>query len=415
MVHFPHEHPVAVSRQPSAVSRQPSAVSVLTRAVSPERHLPRVLAAIGKIACTAVAPLRMATTSPGARWGMVGTCSPTEMLPRTDRSRLARRVRARITWGPRRTPPRSGLTTDRRGTTYPNDRHQLWEKTMDPFQEELDGAFGDGPPHPPVGIHLVAGRRALMRRRVARVTTGLAAATVLFTSWYAVSPGSTSDSVGRTGDPASSTSPTSPSTSQEPSTGPSQPPWPRGELIRYVNEELDVRAGAIVHEHIRNPYGFQPPELSDALDVTWKGQRQWLMIEKRQMPFGTTSSASEPSNGWASFADYVAAQVDVDSGSGWPDTFQLDNRGEVIPTADTRVINRTDDPQLGPDFASPGATTGAAVVSVVGEEGNYFIVWRVINGTLDVITTPPGDIVGATFEELLSGARAQYASGEGLR
>ena len=38
-----------------------------------------------------------------------------------------------------------------------------------------------------------------------------------------------------------------------------------------------------------------------------------------------------------------------------------------------------------------------------------------IDGTLDVITTPPGDIVGATFEELLSGARAPYASGEGLR
>jgi hypothetical protein len=43
------------------------------------------------------------------------------------------------------------------------------------------------------------------------------------------------------------------------------------------------------------------------------------------------------------------------------------------------------------------------------------VVWRVIDGTLDVITTPPDDTVGATFEELLSGARARYASGEGLR
>jgi hypothetical protein len=42
-------------------------------------------------------------------------------------------------------------------------------------------------------------------------------------------------------------------------------------------------------------------------------------------------------------------------------------------------------------------------------------VWRVIDGQLDVITTHPDDIVGATFDELLSSARARYASGEGLR
>jgi hypothetical protein len=39
----------------------------------------------------------------------------------------------------------------------------------------------------------------------------------------------------------------------------------------------------------------------------------------------------------------------------------------------------------------------------------------VVNGTLDVITTPPDEVTGATFEELLTYARAQYASGEGLR
>ena len=142
------------------------------------------------------------------------------------------------------------------------------------------------------------------------------------------------------------------------------------------------------------------------------------MADDREAPDcrpGTSSSSSTPSNGWASFADYVADQVEANGESGWPDTFRLDERGQVVPTAGTRVFNRTDDPQLGPDFAPPAATTGAAVVSVAGEEGNYFVVWRVIDGKLDVITTPPDDIVGATFEELLSGARARYASGEGLR
>ncbi len=170
-----------------------------------------------------------------------------------------------------------------------------------------------------------------------------------------------------------------------------------------------------VHEHIPNPYGFEPPAVSDALDVTWRGERTWLMIEQRPKSRGVTSSSSTPSGGWASFADYVADQVDANGGSGWPDTFRLDVRGRVVPTEPTHVFDRTDDPRLGPDFAPPGATTGAAVVSVAGVEGSYFVVWRVVDGTLDVITTPPDDVVGATFEELLSGARARYASGEGLR
>lgn len=290
---------------------------------------------------------------------------------------------------------------------------------MDTLQEELDRSFGDGPPLPPVQSHVVAGRRALMRRRVASGVAGLAAAAVMATTWYAVSPSSPTGSDRLAADPAPSVTPSTAEATEDPSVDPTEAPWPRGELIRYVDGELEVRPGVVVHEHIPNPYGFEPPALSDALDVTWKGRRQWLMIEKRPMPRGISSSSSTPSNGWASFADYVAAQVaaqlGVEGGSGWPDTFELDDRGQVVPTEGTRVFNRTDDPQLGPEFAPRGATTGAAVVSVAGEEGNYFVVWRVIGGTLDVITTPPDDIVGATFEELLSGARAQYASGEGLR
>ena len=66
---------------------------------------------------------------------------------------------------------------------------------MDTLQEKLDRSFGEGPPLRPVGIHVAAGRRALMRRRVASGAVGLAAAAVLVTSWYAVSPGSSSGSM----------------------------------------------------------------------------------------------------------------------------------------------------------------------------------------------------------------------------
>ena len=286
---------------------------------------------------------------------------------------------------------------------------------MDTLQERLDGSFGDGPPLPPVGIHVVAGRRALRRRRVASGAAGVAAAAVLVTGWYAVTPSSPTGVDRLAGDPTPSATSSASEAAQAPSTDPAEAPWPRGELTRYVDGKLEVRPGVIVHEHIRNPYRLKPPALSDALDVTWRGKRQWLMIEKRPLPRGISSSSSTPSNGWASFADYVAEQVDTDAGSGWPDTFELDGRGQVVPTAGTRVVNRTDDPQLGPDFAAPEDATGAAVVSVAGEEGNYFVVWRVIDGTLDVITTPPTFVGDRPFDALLTDARDQYASGEGLR
>ena len=259
---------------------------------------------------------------------------------------------------------------------------------MDMLHEELDRSFGDGPPLPPVASHLAAGRRALRRRRLASGVTGVAAAAVLATGWYAGLPGTPTGSGLPAAGPSSATTVSPPEATQDPTTDPTKVPWQRGELIRYVEGKLDIRPGVIVHEHIPNPYGFVPPKLSDALDVTWKGNRQWLMIEKYPKPRGIASSSSTPSNGWASFADYVADQVDANAGSGWPDTFRLDDRGQVVPTPGTRVFNRTDDPQLGPDFAPPGAPTGAALVAVTGEEGNLFVVWRVIDGALDVITTP---------------------------
>ncbi len=278
------------------------------------------------------------------------------------------------------------------------------------ISEEVDRSFGEGPPLPPVEMRVAAGRRVLVRRRFATGVAGFAAAAALATGWYAVGH----DNVRGTSYPATQPTPT---TAQDPSTDATERPWRRGELVRYVDGALQVRPGATVHEHLPNPFDYEAPALSDALDVTWRGQRRWVIIEREPGSRGISESSSTPSNGWASFADYVADQVDasVPGESGWPETFELDGSGRVVPTPGTTVFNRTDDPRLGPTFAPPGAATGAAVVTVAGEEDSYFVVWRVIDGSLDVITTPPDDVIGATFDELLTYARAQYASGEGLR
>ena len=139
---------------------------------------------------------------------------------------------------------------------------------MDTLHDQLDRSFGDGPPLTPVEGHLVAGRRALARRRLASGVVGLAATAVLATSWYAVSPSSPNGSPGMAGNPTPSAT-TSATPPAEPSTKDvTETPWPQGQLIRYVEGELEVRPGVVVHERIRNPYGFEPPRLSDALDVT---------------------------------------------------------------------------------------------------------------------------------------------------
>src|SRR5512139_400618 len=98
-------------------------------------------------------------------------------------------------------PGGTGLTTDRRRALYPDERLTPGRRAMDTLQEQLDRSFGDGPPLPPVGSHVAAGRRALRRRRAASGVTGLAAAAVLVTGGYAVWPGSPTGSDPAAGEP----------------------------------------------------------------------------------------------------------------------------------------------------------------------------------------------------------------------
>jgi hypothetical protein len=275
------------------------------------------------------------------------------------------------------------------------------------IRDEIEHSFGDGPAHPPVEDQLAAGRRAL-RRRWGLVATAACAAIVALGASYAVAGSGARDDAGThiANDPTGSASPTA---------SPSDAGWEDDVPFRYVDGKLQLRPGVVVHQRIENPYDYQPPKGSDALDLTWRGQRSWVLADHTGRGFGY--SATVPSNGWASFAAWVADQVGaaVPGDDGWPETVRLDDRDEVVAAAGARIVQRTDEPRLGESFASPGTRTGAAVVTVDGDERSYFVVWRVVDGELDVITTPPRDVVGATFEELLTYARAQYASGEGLR
>lgn len=268
--------------------------------------------------------------------------------------------------------------------------------TTTDIRDELDRSFGDGPVHRPLEVQLEAGRRALRRRRAAVATTAAVVVVIAGASYAVATSGTTPET-------------RSDHVAVEPTP---ETPWQPAEIVRYTDGELEVRPGVTVHQHLENPFGYPAPDLSDALDVTFRGHRTWVLadlVDQKPSVF-----ESVPNNGWAGFEAWVADQVGH-TGDGWPETVALADDGQVVAAPGAEIIQRTDDPQLGDTFAPPGATTGAGVVEVAGGGPAYFVVWRVIDGELDVITTPPRDVVGATFQELLSYARSQYASGEGLR
>lgn len=263
----------------------------------------------------------------------------------------------------------------------------------------IDRSFADGPDHRPLEQRIRAGRRALLRRRLASGAATLAVLGAVGTA-YAVLP--TGSGV-RTGEVAVDPSPPGPDLS------PSSPDAKPGELpVYYLEDGLETGPGVVVHERIENPYGETAPRMSDALDLTYEGQRQWVVIAGEPGSYGL--AASVPSGDFAGFRDWVREQA-RENGVPTPHLLQLTFEGEVVPAAGAEIVQRTDDPRIGAGFAPPGAPQGAAVVVARGGQ-DYFVVWRVRHLRLDTFVAPPGDVVGATFGELLSYARGKYASGE---
>ncbi|QBR93225.1 hypothetical protein [Nocardioides euryhalodurans] len=271
------------------------------------------------------------------------------------------------------------------------------------LMEELERAVPPGPPLPSVDARLAAGRRALVRRRLAGAVGTLAVVAALGGTAWAVTPAEDRASRG----PEIATDPT-PSPTQV-----TEPPWEDATPVRYVDGELEVRPGVVVHERLENPYDFAPPRRSDAFDLTFRGQRQWVILTGGPENFGLSSTL--PSQEWEDFGAYVESQATALAGDGrWRDALRLAEDGTVVASPGSQVLQRTDDPRLGDAFAPPGTPTGLALVSAAGSREVSVVAWRVVDGVLEVFRVPPGDVVGATFEELQSYVRGLYARGEGL-
>lgn len=272
------------------------------------------------------------------------------------------------------------------------------------MRAELAEPFAGEPADRPAGQWLADGHRALRRRRAVGALAVCGVVAVLGTTYAVGSSGAPRD--------GGATVATDPTPSGPASTDPAALGWEDDTPIQYVDGTLHVRPGVEVHERIENPYGYRAPRTSDAFDLTFRGQRMWILSDATSRGYGYSSSVPD-GGGFRAWVDEQVRLAGDPTGSRQP--LRLTGDGEVVATAETEVVQRTDDPRLGEGFAPAGATTGAAILRSEAADTSWFVVWRVVDGRLDVIATPPRDTVGATFDELLTAAQARYASGEGPR
>lgn len=234
------------------------------------------------------------------------------------------------------------------------------------WQRELDASFGSGD-DVPVGHYVAAGHTAVRRRRAVGAAAGVAAAIVVGTTW-ALAPGDAprSDRAPVATEPSATASPSSPTSDPEPATS---LPWRKGEPpARALPGGLEIRPGAVVHERRDALYPGKDTE-SAALDISFQGERWWLVLEWKKG--GSSMSSSRPEDGFAdSFDAFVRAEVatggmtsvPADDVPGMAGGLATWHGGDLEAAPGVSVVRQVEDPVPGDDslgavLRSEGRTT----------------------------------------------------------
>lgn len=299
------------------------------------------------------------------------------------------------------------------------------------WQRELDASFGTTP-DAPVGTYVAAGHRAVRRRRAVSVVAALGAAAVVAGVAWAATPGSST----RVEAPVATQVP-APSDPEESTDGQTREEQRRSlEELRETGEaEIDFLGGPAalvdgglalapgagpVLERVPNPMGYTPAQgASFAIRVRFEGREQYsLMAVFPDSSSTTTNDASGDFEGWLDGA--VATQGALDEANGVtrqtgeppPDEWlALDPDGQVRSATDrVEVLEVRDGVVLGERFAAGSDRTGVVRLRVDGDA--ICAAYRLTGGVLEVI---PGGGRYNSLDGFVAWARAQYASGQGLR
>ena len=297
------------------------------------------------------------------------------------------------------------------------------------WQRELDTSFGAAP-DVPAGLYVASGRRAVRRRRAGTAVVVVAVVVGGGAAW-ATGPGSPSPR----GDAPVATS--GPSPSREQSSEKSERETRRDRLER-MREAADARIsflgnpGALtdhglvlaakagpVLQRVPNPMGYTPAQGSSlAIRVMYEGREQYSLMALFA-DGGTSTSTNDASGDFGSWLDNaVRTQRTLDVANGVTPSAGDSSEGPWLVLQDGRVaaaregiviVEERVGVDLGPSFADGATRTGAARLLLDGR--TEYVVYRVVGGQLDVV--PGGSF--DSFAAFLDWARAQYASGQGLR
>jgi hypothetical protein len=172
--------------------------------------------------------------------------------------------------------------------------------------EELNRSFGDGPAHRPVEQTVAAGRRLVVRRRLATGAGATVAAVVIGGTAFALAGGGSPSAVPEPTFAATSTS--SPEATDPPvdAGGPDHDPgW--GPEAAYLDTDgnLRIKPGWTVAEQVDEPLGPG----SVAVEVAHGGKRQWFLWDGEGgevVALGRPAESGVPDPDYASFAGWVA-------------------------------------------------------------------------------------------------------------
>lgn len=294
------------------------------------------------------------------------------------------------------------------------------------WREELDSSFGEGP-DADLAHYLEAGHRAARRRRAAVTVAGVAAAVVVGGLTWSLAPGSP---------PRGSEAPIASDGAHPTQTA------DRGLEERRRSLEALRRAGAAqvdflgnpaaiadggivlaqgagpVLQRVPNPMGYTRAEgTSFGIRVMFEGREQYSLMtsyDDGASSSTTTVDATGDFPGWLDQAVRTQRSLDATSGLVPSSTdapwLTLSANGSVEPTRGVLIREWRDDVDLGPSFSDGAARTGAVRLVVDGR--TEYAAFRVVDGTLDVV---PGGGRFDSMDAFLDWARAQYASGAGMR
>ena len=300
------------------------------------------------------------------------------------------------------------------------------------WRHELDGSFGPGHDLPP-DSYVVAGRRAVRRRRTAAVAVAATVAICGGAVW-AATPGSAP----RSDDPVATHGPRPTAATESPDDKQDRDRRRDVTSSMSIEEEflgnpavldggklkLSPLAGEVL-QRVPNPMGYTPDQgRSTAIRVIYQGREQYSLIAS----FGPGDWSINTNDATGDFAGWVDANVQsqraldamngvvgsagTDGGADPATWLELGPDGAApVPTRPGVVpVEFRADVDLGVGFAPTGATTGVVRLMVDGE--SRMAAYRVIDGQLDVISGPGRFDSLAAF---ITWARGQYESGEGMR